>query len=52
MMRKLVRLAIVVLFQAVLYQVALGDTRFEISYDKSARSRTAHWKGNTRHRPL
>jgi Putative esterase len=34
-MRKLVRLAVVVLFQAALCTAARGDARFEISYDKA-----------------
>jgi hypothetical protein len=37
-MRKLVRLAAVVLFHAVLCSAARGDARFEISYDKSVAS--------------
>src|SRR5437773_4788761 len=37
-MRKLVRIAIVVLFQALLCSVARAETRFDISYDPAVRS--------------
>lgn len=38
LMRKLVRLAVVILFQALLSAVALADARFEVSYDQAVRS--------------
>ena len=37
-MRKLVRFAVVVLFQLLLCSIALAETRFEISYDKAVAS--------------
>src|SRR4030095_4845059 len=37
-MRKLIRIAVVVLFHAVLFSIARAETRFEVSVDKAVAS--------------